>query len=171
MLGHFLCSLSKFWTPLELHSLGRFIWFKKPVLLIQPFSLTYDWIWKNLKHLNILKLALTLPLKSTTFHQLTEAWIKLFWIFVQIQFPSCKNNIPWDGGMRDTFHVKYHPSDFYDNLALPQGSASHVKWSIWEFLTYHCCGRAWAIIPHVCDILYLWALCYRKCPTSLVISI
>ncbi len=36
----------------------------------------------------------------------------------QIQFPSCKNNLP--------------------------------------------------IIPHVYDVLYPWALCYKKCPTSLV---
>ncbi len=43
----------------------------------------------------------------------------------------------------------------------------------WEFMTWwgiiwhkQCGVRMWAIIPHTLDRLFLWALCYGKCPRS-----
>ena len=89
------CSFSQVWQALKLHSLNRFSWFKKPVLLIQAFPFTSCRFWKDLGRLNILELALTLALKSTMFTQLTEVWIELYKIILEIQIFPCKKYFPW----------------------------------------------------------------------------
>ncbi len=56
-------------------SLSRFTWFKKLallILLIQVLPFSWNQHWKNLGHLNTLKFAQTLWIKSTLLPQLTE---------------------------------------------------------------------------------------------------
>ncbi len=89
------CSPTKFWKTLELLSMGRFTWFKKPALLIQTLPFRWNWYWKDLGHQNTLKFAQTLPLKSTIFTQLTENVFELHQISTPIQIFSCKNYFPW----------------------------------------------------------------------------
>ncbi len=89
------CSPTKFRKALKLLSMGRFTWFKKPALLIQTLPFRWNRYWKDLGHLNTLKMAQTLPLKSTLFTQLTENVFELHQRSMPIQIFSCKNYFPW----------------------------------------------------------------------------
>ena len=89
------CSLTKFWKALKSLSLGRFTWFKKLALLIQSLPFSWNRNLKDLGHLNTLKFAQTLPLKSTIFPQLTENIFELHKISMLIQIFSCKNYFQW----------------------------------------------------------------------------
>ncbi len=89
------CSPTKFWQALKLLSMGWFTWFKKPTLLIQALPFRWNQHWKDMRHLNDLKFAQTLPLKGTLFTQLTENIFELHQISMPIQIFSCKNFFPW----------------------------------------------------------------------------
>ncbi len=89
------CSPTKFWKALELLSMSRFTWFKKPALLIRALSFGWNRHLKDMRHLNTLKFAQTLPLKSTIFRQLTENIFELHQMSMPIQIFSCKNYLQW----------------------------------------------------------------------------
>ena len=81
------CSVPLFCTAQKLHSLGRFTWFKKLILLIQTPWVECNRLWKDLGHPNTLKLAPTLALKSTIISRVADILTKLTQILFSVRNP------------------------------------------------------------------------------------
>ena len=138
-----MCSLSKFYTARKLHPLGRFTWFKKPVLLIQALTSTSTDNWKDLMHLSTWNLPQTLPLKSTTLPQLTVVWIKSYQILVEMKILRRKINFCEDRETCEILKSNFAPLTCIENLKNLEGFESPLELSIPDQLSYSESIRIW----------------------------
>ncbi len=130
---------------------------KAPIkaLPIQLLPIRWNRYWKDLGHLNILKFAQTLSLKSTIFTQLTEVWINLVKFCMLIEIPLWKNYLLWGVWIIWNMQFYFLPIGLYGKYGM--------FWWLWKCTkTFHSVMdrllvkvRFWAYPWHVRNVIWI----------------
>ena len=87
-------------------------------------------------------------------------------LVIGIHLYTCIKKCPPPVRYVSILDLKIAPLISTENLEHLEGSGPLIKHSIQEILMSQCNVMMWAMFPLTKDMVFLWALWYRKCPRS-----